>query len=132
MTHGRMLGSTITSACPPSSSTTASRAVGHRLEREAQGADVQDPDGGRQRGERHLGRQPGGRRGALVEAVAGAAGLVELGERERRRLVGAHDGVEAHAVGGEHPLELGAEAVGRQAAQIGDRLAEARRSCARC
>ena len=59
MTHGRTLGSTITSACPPSSSTTASSARGHRLERQAQRADVQDPDGGRQRGERDLGRQPG-------------------------------------------------------------------------
>ena len=96
-----------------------------RLQREAQRPDVQDPDGGRQRGERHLGRQSGGRRGALVEAVLGAAGLVELGERQRGRLVGAHDGVEAHAVGGEHPLELGAEAVGREATEIGDRLAEA-------
>jgi hypothetical protein len=36
-----------------------------------------------------------------------------------------HDGVQADAVGGEHALELGAEAIGRQAAEIGDRLAEA-------
>jgi hypothetical protein len=37
-----------------------------------------------------------------------------------------HDRVQAHAVGGEHALEPDAEAVGRQAAQVGDRLAEAR------
>ena len=98
--------------------------AGHRLERQAQRADVQDPDGGRQRGERRLWREARGRRRALVEAVAGAAGLVELGQCERRGLVGAHDRVEAHAVGGEQALEPRPEAIGRETAQIGDRLAE--------
>ena len=51
-------------------STTASRALRHRLQCQPERADVQDVDLRRQRVERGLGRQPRRRGAALVEAVA--------------------------------------------------------------
>ena len=70
------------------------------------------------------GVSPGADGAALVEAVAGDAVVVDLGERQRRRVVGAHDAVERHAVVGEQRLEPLAEAVARKAAEVGDRLLE--------
>jgi hypothetical protein len=98
--------------------------VGHRLQREAERADVQERDVGGERGERVGGREPGHRRPVDVEAISGAAAFVELDQRERRRVVGAHVGVEPHAVGGELAGEPGAEAVGRDPAQVRDRAIE--------
>ena len=86
---------------------------------------MQDAHRRRQGRQRRLRRQAGGRRAALVEAVARAAGRVDLGERERRGLVGPDDRVEADGVLGEHALVGRPEAVTRQPSQEGDRLLEA-------
>ena len=74
----------------------------HRLEHQPERADVQDRR--RRAGSAasaSSARQARRRRAPLVEAVARRAGVVDLGQRQRRRVVGAHDRVEAHAVGGE-------------------------------
>ena len=60
----------------------------------------------------------------MVEAVGGRALRVELRERERGRVVGRDDRVEAHAVLLELRAQAAAEAVGGQAAEVGDRLLE--------
>ena len=98
---------------------------GDRLEVDAEGADVQDGDPRRERGQGVGGLEARRRRGALVEAVAGSARRVDLGERERRRLVGVDHGAEADAVGLEHRLQRAPEAVGGEAAEERDRLPEA-------
>jgi hypothetical protein len=78
-----------------------------------------------QRGQGRLRGQPGGGRRLRVEAIGGHAGVVDAGQRERRRVVAAHDALEAHAVLDEHPLVRRPEPVGRQPAEERHRLAQA-------
>ena len=72
------------------------------------------------RRERRLGRETRGGGPLGVEAVARDALLVDVGERERRRLVRVHDRVEPDAVLGEQGLHPLAEAVAREPAEVGD------------
>ena len=56
--------------------------------------------------------------------------MVDLGDRERGRLVGPHDGFEPDAVVREQRLEPQAEAIGGEPPEVGDRLPEpADRAC---
>src|SRR3954469_15849986 len=99
----------------------------HRLEDEAERPEEQRPDALGERGEGGLGGQARGRRALRVEAVArDAAALAELGDRERRRVLGAHDGLEADTVVEQDPLEAVAEAVGGQPSEVRGRLVEPR------
>jgi hypothetical protein len=101
MTAGRQFGSTITSA--------------------PECADVQEGHAVRERGQR-VARRQARRGGALVvEAVAAAAVLVELDQRERGRVVGADMGVQPHAVGRQRAGQPRAEAVGRDPPEVRDR-----------
>ena len=94
-----------------------------RLEDQAERADAERPDPLGQHRRRRLERQARGRRAREIEAVRGASRGVQLDERERGGSVGRHDRVDADPVVLE--LAAGAEAVGRDAAEVRDRLLQA-------
>ena len=96
-----------------------------RLEDEPERAGVEHLDAVREGGERVLHGQPGHGGPVVVEAVGRRAVGIELGERERGRVVGGDDRLEAHPVGLELLAQARAEAVGGDAAEIGHRLLEA-------
>ena len=96
-----------------------------RLEDEPERAGVEHLDAVREGGERVLHGQPGHGGPVVVEAVGRRAVGIELGERERGRVVGGDDRREAHPVGLELLAQAGTEAVGGDAAEIGHRLLEA-------
>ena len=85
---------------------------------------MQERGGGRQGGERVGLGQALRRRAALVEAVARRARGVELGQRQRRRVLRPHERVEAHAVRGEQLRQLRPEVVVRDPPEVGDRALE--------
>ena len=76
--------------------TSAGDRPGLRLEHQAQSADVERGGKRRHRGACLLGQQSRDRCAVRVEAVAGRPVVVELDERERRRVIGVHDPVEAN------------------------------------
>ena len=125
MTHGRQLGSTTTIVRPASRPTTASSAAASGSRTSPSVPTCSAATSQRQRGERRRGRQARRRRAGGVEAVARRARLVEAGEGERRRLVGALGRGQVDAVGAQHPLVGRAEAVGRQAPEVRHGLAQA-------
>ena len=98
---------------------------GRRLDHQPQRAGVDDPHLVGARRERRLGREAGGRGPVGVEAVARDALRVDVGERQRGRVVGVDDRVEPDAVLGEQGLHPLAEAVAREPAEVGDRLLQA-------
>jgi hypothetical protein len=77
-----------------------------------------------QRGERGVSGKTGCRSALNVEAVARAPDGVQLGERERRRLVRRDRGVDVDAIVEQQLAQLRPEAIRGQPAQVGHGLLE--------